>query len=236
MTHPERKRTGLETALANLQARWGVRIVRKLGKPETVTVPHLETGFATLDRALGIGGLPRGHVSELVGAPTSGAGTVALKTLANAHYIGEMTVYLDLSGTFDADYAVRCGVRLANLLLVRPTSDAEAFDIAYTLVSSGSVGALIYDAGAEMYLSVVWRLLLAPLANSACAFIYLSESATAESAAVRLYIERERWLYRRRDVRGYRARVTILENKFSALRNPVSVLIGFSGAVAGDGV
>ena len=233
MAHPER--TGLETVLANLQARWGTRVVRKLGKPETVMVPHLKTGFATLDRALGIGGLPRGYVSELVGAPTSGAGTIALKTLANAHYMGEMAVYFDLSGTFDADYAVRCGVHLANLLLVRPTSNAEAFDIAYTLVSSGSVGALIYDAGAEGYSPLVWRRLLAPLTNSACAFVYLSELAIVELAAVRLYIERERWLYRRRDVRGYRTRVTILENKFSALRNPVSVLIGFSGVVTGDG-
>ena len=233
MTHPER--TGLETVLANLQARWGTRVVRKLSKPETVTVPHLETDFAMLDRALGIGGLPRGHVSELVGVPTSGVGTVALKTLASAHRMGEMAAYLDLSGTFDADYAVRCGVYLANVLLVRPTSDAEALDIACSLVSSGSVGALVYDAGTVVHSPVAWRRLLTPLANSACTFICLSTSATVESAAVRLRIERERWLYRRRDVRGYRARITILKNKFSALRRPVSVLIGFSGAVDGDG-
>ena len=224
----------LETTLAALHERWGSRAVRKLGE-SSGAIPHLATSWPMLDRALGIGGLPRGHLSELVGAPTSGVNTLALKVIASAHQAGEMAAYFDFTGTFDADYAVRCGVQITNLLLVRPASEAEALDIAIALVRSHSLGALVYDATATPPTESLWRRLSAPLTESACAFLCMSREQSRLSPMVRLQLARERWLYRRREVQGYRSRVTIRENKFSALRHPVVITIGFSGMVAGDG-
>src|SRR5258708_4681523 len=107
----KRDRTNLETVISGIQQRWGPDILRVFGKPDAATeVPHIATGFAALDRALGIGGVPRGHITEILGAPTSGMSTLAFRIVANAHAAGDMAVYVDPGKTFDADYAVRCGI------------------------------------------------------------------------------------------------------------------------------
>jgi recombination protein RecA len=240
------KHTQLDVTVADIQRRFGPNAVTKLGQHENAEVLSLPTGFAKLDAALGIGGVPRGHVTELIGTPTSGVGTLSLKLIASAHAAGDMAVYLDLSHTFDADYAVRCGIALRDVLIVRPHSSAEALDIAYSLVSNRSAGVIIYDAAfvpREMPNPASVNRLLAPLAESACAYVWLSAASSRPSsvegisqAALRLHLQREHWLKRSRDVRGYRVRVTILKNRFSSLRQPVRITIGFSGAVAGDGV
>ncbi len=237
------KHTQLDVTVADIQRRFGPKAVTKLGQLEDAEVVPLPTGFARLDVALGIGGVPRGHITEFIGTPTSGVGTLALKLIASAHAIGDMAVYLDLSHTFDADYAVRCGIALHDVLIVRPHSAAEALDIAYSLVSNRSAGVIIYDAAfapREMPNPASVNRLLAPLAESACAYVWLSATngrpPSVDGISQRLHLQREHWLKRRRDVRGYRARVTILKNKFSPLRQPVQITIGFSGAVSGDGV
>src|SRR5207248_3286867 len=89
------KRTNLDAAVAGLKQRFGSHIVHTLREAEAVVT--LSTSFAKLDAALGIGGIPRGHITELVGTPTSGVHTLASKLIANAHQAGEMAVYLDMS-------------------------------------------------------------------------------------------------------------------------------------------
>ncbi len=229
---PSEKDRRLETTLNDLQARWGAGVVRR---PSA-----LSTGFAALDRTLGIGGVPRGHLTSLLGVPTSGAGTLALKIAASATAHGEQVAYLDLTGTFDADYAARCGVDLERLALVELASPAAAVEALTVLVKA--VGAAILPAdigpGGPFPDRAALRRLLITLHASSCALVVLTRTATdpfAEQATLRLELTRERWLLRRRDVRGYRARVRVLRNRFAPPGRPVSLVIGFDGAVKGDG-
>lgn len=235
----------LDNIVAGIQQRWGANVLRKLNKPDG-GVPHIPTGFAVLDHALGIGGIPRGHITEILGTPTSGMSTLALKIIASAHAQGDMAAYIDLARTFDADYAVRCGIDVASLLIVRPRSIDEAFDIAAAFSSNGSVGIITYDPGLHRtdptQEQTGLNRLASLLAQSSCAFICLwiatdaaNSSVFSLHAAVRLHVERERWLRRRRDVHGYRTRITILKNKFAPHPRQVSLVIGFSSAVDGDG-
>ena len=116
---PEKKQK-LEKTISALQNRWGTQAIRTLKQVQGKSLPpHLPTGFSTLDEALIIGGLPHGRISEIIGAPTSGMATVALRVLANAQNEDKVAVFVDPSHTFDPDYAVRCGLILSQLILVR---------------------------------------------------------------------------------------------------------------------
>src|SRR5438477_11876162 len=100
------KKQRLEEAIVSIRRAYGEAALRPLGDAAAIsTLSHLSTGFGILDQALGIGGLPKGHLTHVSGVPTSGAMTLAYKVLAQA--AGEAVVFVDLSQTFDADYAVR---------------------------------------------------------------------------------------------------------------------------------
>ncbi len=147
-----------------------------------------------------------------------------------------MAVYVDMSHTFDPDYTVRCGVNIANLLLVRPRSSDEALDMAYTFLMERGAGVIVFD---ESLFKAATRVSFAPvlhtLAGSGCAMLRLATWGS-QSASVRLQLTRERWLGQRRDVSGYRTRVRILKNKFAPPAEEVCLTIGFHGVVNGDGV
>ena len=253
-----RKKTTLEMTVAAVQLRWGPRALRRLGKdaarPE---VPHIPTGFTSLDNALGIGGIPRGRITEILGVPTSGMTTLALKILANAQSVGDTAVYVDLAHTFDPDYAGRCGVNVKRLLLARPHDSRQALDIVYTLVTRGGVGVLLFDAVTDLFMVArgAWRpinvlqRLVATLAQSPTVLLFLTpllfgDATSGEHypdgfalphvAAVRLLLERQQWIRRRQDVRGYRAQVTVLKNRLGASGKRVTIAITFNGTVQGD--
>jgi recombination protein RecA len=219
--------------LDKLRARWGEVTLQQ---PEA-----LSTGFAALDHALGIGGVPRGHLTLLQGVPTSGAGTLALKIAAGASQAGEEAVYLDLAGTFDPDYAVRCGVDLAHLVVVQPDSLSAAVEALTLLVKATAVAildpALVPEATRPDPAAL--RRLLAVLRSSSCALVVLARDGAdhfSSQAALRLDITRECWLMRRRDVRGYRTRVLVSRNRFGPPGQAIRLTIGFGGVVQGDGV
>lgn len=195
----------LEKTISALEARFGARTVRKLGD-EVAGPDRLPTGFAPLDAALG-GGLPRGRITEVVGAPTSGMATLALKIVAQAQLTqraqapraqrarvqaprtGEEVVWLDLGRTFDGDYAARCGVALERLLLVRPHS-YQALPILREFVA-GDVGVVVcdlfqFDPAEEKRaraLSATLEQLLAPLGKSPTILICLVSLAPGVDAA-----------------------------------------------------
>lgn len=179
----------------------------------------IPTQITMLDQALG-GGVPRGALTHLIGESTSGANTIALRVMAGAHLAGELAVYGDLSGTFDTDYALRCGVSLREVLLAQP-HPADALEVALTLAQSGGAGALILDGticppgGAPSEYRALARL----LPRSGLAVVLLTglvyPPALGEMAAVRIKLERERWLKRRNDVRGCRIQASILKNRFA---------------------
>jgi recombination protein RecA len=219
--------------LEKLRARWSEVTVQQ---PKA-----LSTGFAALDCALGIGGVPRGHLTLLQGMPTSGAGTLAFKVAASATQSGEEAAYLDLAGTFDPDYAVRCGVNLAHLVIVQPDSLPAAVEALTLLVKATAVAILdpALASGEERPEQADLRRLLAVLHSSSCALIVLERGGAdhfSSQAALRLEISRECWLMRRRDVHGYRARVQVTRNRFGPPGQVVRLTIGFSGVVQGDGV
>jgi recombination protein RecA len=205
-----------------------------------------------------MGGIPRGHISELVGAPTSGMATLVLKVIANAQVAGDVAAFVDLGRTFDPAYAARCGVNVADLLLVHGPSRGHALDVAHDLVASRAVGVMVFHsirallAEGERLPAVTGglRRVQRALAGSGCALIFLtpneagapprgangaSSTPLASVAGLRLLVQREAWLDDGHDVRGYRARVRIGRSKFGPEGREVSIEITFDGVVDGDG-
>lgn len=253
-----RKRTRLESTVAAIQQRWGPKALQRAERVSpNAEVPHIPTGFSNLDKALGIGGIPRGRLTELLGTPTSGRATLALKIIANAQAKRDVAAYLDLGATFDPDYAARCGIDLSHLLLVRPRNGREALEITQRLITSRSSGVLVFDAVSHLpdhpqegpVLAALLRQLPQVLASSPCVAIFLTplwnnepssptnyprDFALPNYATLRLLFEKERWLYRGPVVRGYEARVQILKNKLGPTGS-VNIAITFNGVVKGDG-
>jgi recombination protein RecA len=236
--------------IAIVQRRWGARALRLLR--DSLEAPAvLSTGFAELDRALAIGGMPRGRVTELLGTPTSGMTTIALTLMARAQAQGDLAGYIDLSKTFDAEYAALVGVDLAALLLVRPTSAADALEIMQALIGSGGVGVLVVDALAllqiaprdAMLLEQALRVLPAALAASPCALVALTplpyspemtrslaftSSLLAHAASIRLHIVREAWLPAEHGPPGCHVRIRVLKHRLAAGEGEAQVLIRFA--------
>ena len=195
-----RKQRRLLDAVAAIQQRWGPNALRRLGQAATATpVPHIPTSFPALDRALGIGGLPRGKVSELVGLATSGKTTLALKFLAQAQALrpgsgqalGGQVGYLDQARYFDPDYAHRCGLDLSHLLVGTPNDLQEALSMAEALVRDAGLVALVFDILDDFWtdpdagrrLTSLLGRLAAPLARSGTALLFLRAESPAERRA-----------------------------------------------------
>jgi recombination protein RecA len=259
------KKQKLEMAVALIHRRFGPRSLVK-GRLPTVAstnpiIPHIPTGFPPLDQALGIGGLPKGRVSELLGLPTSGKTTLALKFLAQAQAGGGQAGYIDQARYFDPDYAHRCGLDLSRLLIGTPYDLGEALAMTEALARGGGLSALVFDAlevfwtdaDAARRLTALLDRLAAPLARSGTALLFLhavspaerhaavSErspalSALAHYASVRLQLTRERWLRRHGDIRGYEARVEVLKNRLGPAGRVVTLAIQFNGTVRGNGL
>jgi len=251
------KRRKLEIAVAHIHHRFGARALvrgRPLAAPDAPALfPHISTGFRKLDDVLGIGGLPKGRVSELMGLPTSGKTTLALKFLAQAQADDSQVSYIDQARYFDPDYAHRCGINLSHLLVGTPYDLGETLAMAEALARNGGLSAVILDL-----LDVFWtdpqvmsqlttflNHLPAPLARSGTAFLILHASsvqgspalsALAHYATVRLQVVRERWLHRHGDVRGYQVQVQVLKNRLGPAGRAVTIDIEFNGTVHGDGL
>jgi recombination protein RecA len=246
-----RKKQHLDAAVIAIQRRWGTGALRRGSGAAASDVPHIPTGFPALDRALGTGGLPRGRLIELGGPATSGKTTLALKLLAQAQAGGGQVAYVDQARAFDPDYAQRCGLNLGHLLVGWPLDGGETLAMAESLVTGGSLAALVFDALGLLWhdpdmgrrLASCLKRLAAPLARSGSLLLFLHEpdaldaatrSALAHHAAVRLQVSRERWLRRQGDIRGYTARVEVLKNRLGPAGRTVPVSIEFDATLGGD--
>lgn len=245
----------LQQLIATVQRRWGMRALRWLGDARTASVPAIvASGFPDLDAALAIGGFPRGRLTELLGTPTSGMTTIALTMVAEAQRAGDLAGYVDLSKTFDAEYAALLGVDLAALLLIRPTSAAEALEMIHALIGSGGLGVLVVDSLAllqmvpadALLLERALRVLPGALAASPCAVLVLTPlpyspemtralafrgSLLAHAAAIRLHVAREAWVAAEYGPPGCHARVSVLKNQLAAMGGDVQLLIRFPDEV-----
>jgi recombination protein RecA len=245
----------LQQIVATIQRRWGARALRILGASMIDSgIPVVTTGFAEVDTVLGIGGLPRGRLTELLGTPTSGMTTLALTVLACAQAQSDLVAYVDLSRTFDAEYASRVGVDLAALLLIRPPTAADALELIHALIASGGVGVLVVDSLAmfqslprdAVLLEQALRMLPGVLAVSPCTLLALTSlpyspemtralgfrgSLLAHAATIRLHIAREAWLPHAQGPPGCTARISVLKHKLAPMGGTAQVLIRFADEV-----
>ena len=140
----------LEEALKEIIKRFGDGAVMRLGEATHLKVESIPTGSLTLDLALGVGGIPRGRVTEIFGPEASGKTTLAQHIVAEAQALNGVCAFIDMEHALDPVYAERCGVDVNNLYISQPDTGEQALEIAETLVRSGAVDIVVIDSVAAL--------------------------------------------------------------------------------------
>ncbi len=122
----------------------------KLGETTSLKVDAIPTGSISLDLALGIGGIPRGRVTEIYGPEASGKTTICQHIIAEAQKMGGVAAFIDVEHALDPQYAARCGVNTDELLISQPDTGEQALEIAEALVRSGAVDVVVIDSVAAL--------------------------------------------------------------------------------------
>ncbi|HJB65122.1 MAG TPA: recombinase RecA [Candidatus Mailhella merdavium] len=146
----EARREALRTALSTIERKYGQGAVMKLSDDAHVRVPVIPTGSIGLDLALGIGGIPRGRVTEIYGPESSGKTTLTLHIIAECQKMGGTAAFVDAEHALDVSYAARLGVKIDELLISQPDHGEQALDIADMLVRSGAVDLVVVDSVAAL--------------------------------------------------------------------------------------
>ena len=145
------KTKALDAALTQIERSFGKGSIMRLGQRETaVDIEAIPTGSLGLDLALGIGGLPRGRISEIYGPESSGKTTLALHVIAEAQKANGICAFVDAEHALDPGYARKLGVSLENLLISQPDTGEQALEITDTLVRSGAIDVLVIDSVAAL--------------------------------------------------------------------------------------
>jgi recombination protein RecA len=150
MTISPDKEKALETAMTQVERQFGKGSIMKLGSRPVVEVPVISTSSLALDKALGIGGLPRGRVIEIYGPEASGKTTLALHAVAEAQRKDGIAAFIDAEHALDTAYAKRLGVNCDDLLVAQPDTGEQALEIADMLVRSGAIDVLVIDSVAAL--------------------------------------------------------------------------------------
>jgi recombination protein RecA len=140
----------LDIALANLTKRFGDGAIMRLGEATHLEIDVIPTGALSLDYALGVGGIPRGRVTEIYGPEGAGKTTLAQHIVAEAQKRGGVAAFIDMEHALDPTYAARCGVDVENLLISQPDTGEQALEIAETLIRSGAVDIIVIDSVAAL--------------------------------------------------------------------------------------
>ena len=140
----------LDAAVDEIKKRYGDGAVMRLGEAQHLTVDVIPTGSLALDVALGVGGIPRGRVTEIFGPEASGKTTLAQHIVAEAQQLGGVCAFIDMEHALDPSYAARCGVNVDELYISQPDTGEQALEIAETLVRSGAVNAVVIDSVAAL--------------------------------------------------------------------------------------
>ena len=144
------KQAVLQDALAAITKQYGDGAVMRLGEARQLAVETIPTGSLALDLALGVGGIPRGRVTEIYGPESSGKTTLCQHIVAEAQRRGGVCAYIDMEHALDPAYAVKCGVDVENLYISQPDTGEQALEIAETLVRSGAVDVVVVDSVAAL--------------------------------------------------------------------------------------
>ena len=146
----ERKKA-LDLAVSQIKKQFGDGSIMTLGKhSQSREIAAIKTGAITLDLALGIGGIPKGRISEIFGPESSGKSTLALHIVANVQKAGGVAAYIDAEHALDPSYATRIGVNIDNLLICQPDNGEEALNIADALARSNAIDLIVVDSVAAL--------------------------------------------------------------------------------------
>lgn len=233
----------LDATVTAIQKQWGMGAIQKGWQHEQAySQPATPIGVPRLDTLLGIGGLPEGHLTELIGRGTAGHLTLALSAMHQAQLHKRHVAYIDLSRSIDLDYMAQCGVDFDSLIVMRPDNAEQVFRCIRELSTAG-VGAIVLDRANDLLvefagdqrLSRYLRNLRSVVNPTHCALILLTDLVGANYpdpvlpnyVSVRVLCEHQRWHYRRQSVTGYTSRITILKNKFAPSGRTLPVRFSF---------
>jgi recombination protein RecA len=144
------KEKAVNTAMGQIERQFGKGSIMKLGSSTIIDVPVISTGSLALNKALGIGGLPRGRVVEIYGPESSGKTTLALHAVAEAQKQGGVVAFIDAEHAIDTSYARKLGVNCDDLLVAQPDTGEQALEIADMLVRSGALDIIVIDSVAAL--------------------------------------------------------------------------------------
>ncbi|MCS6804879.1 MAG: recombinase RecA [Acidobacteriota bacterium] len=150
MIDVEKRNKAIEMALSQIEKQFGKGTVMRLGDTKVEDVPVISTNSLSLDAAIGVGGIPRGRVTEIFGPEAGGKTTLALHVVAEAQRLGGVAAYIDAEHALDAGYAEKLGVNVDDLLVSQPDSGEQALEIAEALVRSGGIDVLVVDSVAAL--------------------------------------------------------------------------------------
>jgi recombination protein RecA len=140
----------IDLAITQIERQYGKGSIMKLGDASRMPVESIPTGSIALDLALGVGGVPRGRITEIYGPESSGKTTLALHIIAEAQKMGGVAAYIDAEHALDPLYAGRLGVNLEDLFISQPDTGEQALEIAETLVRSGALDVIVIDSVAAL--------------------------------------------------------------------------------------
>ena len=148
---PSTERTrAVDAAILTIEKQFGRGAIMKLGSRERLAIDSIPTGAISLDIALGVGGLPKGRISEIFGPESSGKTTIAQHIIAEAQRRGGVAAFIDVEHALDSAYAAQTGVNVNELLVSQPDTGEQALEIAETLIRSGGVDIVVVDSVAAL--------------------------------------------------------------------------------------
>jgi recombination protein RecA len=144
------KEKALELAISQIEKRFGKGSVMRMGETAVLPIDVIPSGSLALDLALGVGGIPKGRITEIFGPESSGKTTLAQHILAEVQKTGGTAAYIDAEHALDPAYAATCGVRINDVLISQPDTGEQALEITETLVRSGGVDLIVVDSVAAL--------------------------------------------------------------------------------------
>ena len=144
------RKKNLDLAISQIQKDFGETAIMRLGDGHRVDVDVIPTGNLLIDRALGVGGFPRGRIVEVYGPESSGKTTLTLTAIAQAQKKGGLAAFIDVEHALDPAYAAKLGVNIDDLLVSQPNSGEEALQICETLVRSNAIDVVVLDSVAAL--------------------------------------------------------------------------------------
>ena len=146
----EEKDKTLDLAISQIEKQFGQGSIMRMGEDTILKIEGISTGCISLDASIGIGGIPRGRITEIYGPESSGKTTLALHVVAEAQKLKGYAAFIDAAHAMDPEYSKKLGVDIDNLLISQPDTGEQALDIAETLVRSGALDVIVIDSVAAL--------------------------------------------------------------------------------------